>query len=91
AVIDGRNTASPNEGLDAVHIANFLDSIRLSKRPNADVETGYKSTLWVQLGNIAHRMGRNLNIDQSNGHIKDDKAAMKLWGREYEHGWEPKV
>jgi hypothetical protein len=53
AVIDGRNTASPNEGLDAVHIANFLDCIRLSKRPNADVEIGYKSTLWVQLGNIA--------------------------------------
>jgi predicted dehydrogenase len=91
AVIDGRNTASPNEGLDAVHIANFLDSIRFSKRPNADVEIGYKSTLWVQLGNIAQRVGRNLNIDQSNGHIKDDKAAMKLWGREYEHGWEPKV
>lgn len=91
AVIDGRNTASPNEGLDAVHIANFLDSIRMSKRPNADVETGYKSTLWVQLGNIAQRMGRNLHIDQSNGHITDDKAAMKLWGREYEHGWEPRV
>lgn len=91
AVIDGRNTASPNEGLDAVHIANFLDSIRMSKKPNADVEIGYKSTLWVQLGNIAQRVGRNLSIDQTNGHIKDDKQAMKLWSREYEHGWEPKV
>ena len=91
AVIDGRNTASPNEGLDAVHIANFLESIRLSKRPNADVETGYKSTLWVQLGNIAQRVGHTLHIDQTNGHIKDDKAAMQLWGREYEQGWEPKV
>lgn len=91
AVIDGRNTASPNEGLDAVHVANFLESVRLSKRPNADVETGYKSTLWVQLGNIAQRTGRNLNIDAANGHIKNDKAAMQLWGREYEHGWEPKV
>jgi predicted dehydrogenase len=91
AVIDGRNAASPNEGLDAVHIANFLESIRLSKRPNADVETGYRSTLWVQLGNIAQRTGRNLVIDQTNGHIKNDTAAMQLWGREYEKGWEPKV
>ncbi|NCI51483.1 Gfo/Idh/MocA family oxidoreductase [Sediminibacterium roseum] len=91
AVIDGRNTMSPNEGLDAVHVADFLASIRLDKRPNADVETGYKSTLWVQLGNISQRVGRNLAIDQANGHIKDDKAAMKLWGREYENGWEPKV
>ena len=91
AVIDGRNTASPNENLDAVHIANFLESIRLSKRPNCDVETGYKSTLWVQLGNIAQRMERTLHIDQTNGHITGDKPAMELWGRKYESGWEPKV
>lgn len=91
AVIDGRNTASPNEGLDAVHIANFLSSVRLSKRPNADVETGYKSTLWVQLGNIAQRVGHTLEIDQSNGHIKNDQHAMQYWGREYEKGWEPKL
>ena len=91
AVIDGRNTASPNEGLDSVHISNFLESIRLSKRPNCDVEIGYKSTLWVQLGNIAQRMDRTLHIDQLNGHIKNDKQAMELWGRKYESGWEPKV
>ncbi|MDE3252417.1 MAG: Gfo/Idh/MocA family oxidoreductase [Bacteroidota bacterium] len=91
AVIDGRNTASPNEGLDAVHIANFLSSVRLSKRPNADVETGYKSTLWVQLGNIAQRVGHTLHIDQSNGHIQNDQQAMQYWGREYEKGWEPKL
>jgi len=23
----------------------------------------------------------------SNGHIKDNKAAMQLWKREYEKGW----
>ncbi|MEN9686797.1 MAG: hypothetical protein RLZZ28_2583 [Bacteroidota bacterium] len=91
AVIDGRNAASPNENLDAVHVANFLESVRLSKRPNADVETGYRSTLWVQLGNIAQRTGRTLQIDQNNGHIKEDKQAMELWGRDYEKGWEPKL
>lgn len=91
AVIDGRNAASPNEGLDAVHVANFLESIRLSKRPNADVEIGYRSTLWVQLGNISQRVGRKVVIDPSNGHILNDKEAMKLWGREYEKGWEPKL
>ncbi|MGI8584636.1 MAG: Gfo/Idh/MocA family protein [Chitinophagaceae bacterium] len=91
AVIDGRNTASPNEGLDSVHIANFLESIRLTKTPNADVEIGFKSTLWVQLGNIAHRVGHTLNIDKANGHIVGDKEAMKLWSRQYQPGWEPKV
>jgi len=91
AVVDGRNTSSPNEELDAVHIADFLECIRLSKTPNADVEIGYKSTLWVQLGNIAHRVGHTLKIDPANGHITGDRQAMELWGREYQPGWEPKV
>jgi hypothetical protein len=91
AVIDARNTSSPNEDLDGVHVANFLESIRLNKRPNADVAIGFKSTLWVQLGNIAQRVGNTLNIDQANGHILKDEAAMKLWGRAYERGWEPLV
>ncbi|OQP53465.1 dehydrogenase [Niastella yeongjuensis] len=91
AVVDGRNTASPNEGLDAVHIDNFLNAIRQNTPVNADVTKGFKSTLWVQLGNIAQRVGHTLHIDQQNGHILQDKEAMKLWGREYEPGWEPKV
>lgn len=91
AVIDGRNAASPNEQLDAVHVANFLDSIRLSKTPNADVAIGHTSTLWVQLGNIAQRTGRTLQIDQANGKILHDKAAMQYWSRSYEQGWKPIV
>ena len=80
--IDGRNTLSPSEGLDVVHFANFVDAIRDNKLPNADVETGYKSTLWVQLGNIAQRVGYTLNIDQHNGHILDNPKASKLWRRD---------
>lgn len=45
----------------------------------------------LQLSNIAWRFGRSLNIDPKNGHIEDDKEAMKMWFREYEKGWEPKV
>ncbi|NCI46431.1 Gfo/Idh/MocA family protein [Sediminibacterium soli] len=89
--VDGRNTASPSEGLDIVHFANFLDAIKNNTLPNADVETGYKSTLWVQLGNISHRVGHTLNIDQRNGHILDDSKAAQLWRRDYEKGWEPRV
>jgi predicted dehydrogenase len=88
-VVDGRDTSSPAASLDGVHIENFLDCVRSGGVPNADVETGHKSTLWVQLGNIAQRVGRTLHLDQENGHILDDPDAMKLWGREYEPGWEP--
>ncbi len=88
-VVDGRNTVSPSAALDFPHIDNFLSCIRNGGTPTADVEIGHKSTTWVQLGNIAQRVGRSLDIDQDNGHVLDDAEAMKLWGREYEQGWAP--
>lgn len=91
AKIDGRDPSSPSAGLDGVHIDNFLKCIREGGMPNADVETGRKSTLWVQLGNISQRVGETLHIDQRNGHILSNQKAMSLWGREYQPGWEPKV
>lgn len=89
-VIDGRDPSSPNANLDGVHIADFLDAIRNNKRPNADIEELHKSTLLVQLGNIAWRSGSRLEIDPSNGHILNNPEAQKLWSRTYEPGWEPR-
>ena len=89
--MQGRNTASPSLGMDSLHVADFLDAIRNNRRPNCDVEPGYKSVVAMQLGNIAWRVGRDLNIDPKNGHIMDDNDAQKLWSRDYEKGWDPKV
>lgn len=91
AALEGRNTASPSLGLDSLHVANFLEAIRDNKKPSCDVETGYKSVLAMQLGNISWRVGRDLQIDPKTGHIKNDAEAMKLWSRTYQPGWEPKV
>ncbi|WP_138992872.1 Gfo/Idh/MocA family protein [Larkinella sp. C7] len=89
--VQGRNTASPSLGMDNLHVADFLDAIKNNHRPNCDVELGYKSVVAMQLGNIAWRVGRDLKIDPKNGHIIGDKEAQKLWSRDYEKGWEPKV
>lgn len=89
--VEGRNTASPSLGMDSLHVADFLDAIRNNRRPNCDVELGHKSIVGMQLGNIAWRVGRDLKIDPTNGHIIDDNEAQKLWGRTYEKGWEPKI
>ena len=89
--LQGRNLASPNLVMDSLHVADFLDAIKNNRRPNCDVETGYKSVLAMQLGNISWRVGRDLNIDPKNGHIIGDKDAQKLWSRTYEKGWEPKI
>lgn len=86
--IDPRNLMNPAEQLDAFHIKNFFDAIRQGSRLNSDIESGHKSTLLVQLGNIAQRVGHSINIDPRNGHILEDAAAQKLWSRSYEPGWE---
>jgi hypothetical protein len=48
------------------------------------------SMAMVHLANIAYRIGKGFDIDDKTGRIFD-REAMKLWGREYEPGWEPKV
>jgi len=78
---------------DIEHILNFVTAIR-DERPlnlNAEIAEGHKSTLLCHLGNIAYRVGRSLDCDPQNGHVLDDEAAMALWQREYEAGWEPQV
>ncbi|NLR56477.1 Gfo/Idh/MocA family oxidoreductase [Chitinophaga polysaccharea] len=86
------NTVSPaGEFYDAVHINNFLESIRGNATLNSEINIGYRSTLLCLLGNIAQRSGRILHTDPANGHILNDNAAMQMWERTYEKGWAPKV
>lgn len=89
--IDPRNISNPAEQLDALHIRNMFDAILNNTKLNADIDSGHKSTLLVQLGNISQRVGRTLNINPKNGHIIEDENAQKLWSRSYEKGWEMKL
>jgi predicted dehydrogenase len=87
--MDTTNLVSPFDKLDALHINNFFDGIRKgSNSLNADIESGHKSTLLVQLGNIAQRVGHSLEIDPETGHILEDELAREHWSRSYEPGWE---
>ena len=71
------------------HLSNFIDAVRNGSKPNCPIEEGHKSTMLCHLGNIAYRTGRPLDIDASNGHIKNNPAADKLWACEYRKGWLP--
>ncbi len=93
-----KSTADPTDtvsasgiGLDKVHMHNFIEAIRSGQPLNSPIAEGHKSVAMLHLGNIAWRVGRELHCDPANGHIQDDPAAMKLWRRDYEPGWEPKV
>lgn len=89
--VEGTNTVSMGEQLDSLHLANFAEAIRGKTKLVSPISEGQISTLLPQLGNIAFRTGRTLYCDPTNGHILRDKAAMQLWSREYEKGWEMKV
>ncbi|WP_421827435.1 Gfo/Idh/MocA family protein [Larkinella sp.] len=90
-VIDARDRMNPSQALDAIHIQNFFDGIRKGTALAAEIKGGHQSTLLCQLGNIALRSGETLNIDPSNGHIKNKGLMKKYWQRDYQSGWEPTV
>jgi predicted dehydrogenase len=95
-IFDDRNKSVESvDGTDglAAHVTNFVDAIRGDEpaRLNSPIVEGHKSTLLCHLGNIAHRTGQTLECDPANGHVLNSPAAMELWTREYEPGWEPEV
>lgn len=77
--------------LDVYHMTNFVGAIRGTEKANTPIDEAATTSLLCHLGNISQEVGRTLNLDQKNGHILNDAEAMKMWKREYEPGWEPKV
>jgi hypothetical protein len=74
-----------------LHFANFIAGIRKGEALHAPIPVGNVSVTILQLSNIAWEVNRELHLDSKDGHIQNDSEAMKMWGREYEHGWAPKV
>ena len=88
---DANNPVSASGNLEMYHFDNFIKTIRGEAKLNGPVSDASKSVLLCHLANIAQRTGETLHCDPANGHILHNKEAMKLWGRTYEKGWEPKV
>jgi hypothetical protein len=88
---NGANAVSANGNLDNFHFENFVEAVRGNRKVISPIEEGHKSVLLCHLANIAQRTGRTLHCDPSNGHIRNDAEAMKLWQRQYEKGWQPIV
>ena len=83
------NSADP--GLNENHAQNFVEAIRGNAQLTAPIDQGHISTLLAQLGNIAQRVGHELQIDPKNGHILGDRKAAQFWTREYAPGWKPTI
>lgn len=90
--VDAGSRISPSQQLDAIHIQNFFSAIKDGTTLHSEITGAHQSTLLVQLGNIALRSGRTLNVDPATGRILNDgDSTKKYWSRAYERGWEPRV
>jgi len=88
---DPTNPVSSSGNLDLYHFDNFVRAVKGEVKLTSPINEGHKTVLLCHLANIAQRTGRTLHCDPKNGHILNDAAAMKLWKREYQKGWEPRL
>ena len=68
------------------HHTDFIDAIRTNRRPNADIEIGFRSAALCNLGNLATRLGRTIELDPKTLNVKSDEEANNLLGRDYRAG-----
>ena len=91
----GKGTSSADlvgaDSMTDLHFANFIAAIKKGEKLNAPIAVGNVAVTMLQLSNIAWEVNRELHLDSADGKIKDDRDAMKGWGREYEKGWAPHV
>ena len=88
----GQTSSADLTGRDSMtdaHFANFIAGVRTGEKLRAPIAVGNVAVTMLQLSNVAWEVNRQLQLDSSNGMIQGDADAMKLWGREYEKGWEP--
>ncbi|MEO0338474.1 MAG: Gfo/Idh/MocA family oxidoreductase [Bacteroidota bacterium] len=76
--------------MTTVHVTNFFETIRGKESLRAPIDDATVSMAMVHYGNVAYRIGNGFDINPNSGKMKD-KKAMKLWGRDYAKGWEPKL
>ncbi len=79
--------AGNNDG--SSHIRNFLDCVKTRRKPNADLETvGHPTSILCHAGNVAWRLGRQLELDPTTERFVDDNEANQLRTRpEYRKPW----
>jgi predicted dehydrogenase len=90
----GRTSSADLVGADSMtdlHFTNFIAGIRKGEKLNASIAVGNIAVTMLQLSNIAWEVRRELHLDSKDGKIQNDAEAMKLWSREYEPGWAPRV
>ena len=90
--VGGHTSTADLVGADSMtdlHFANFIAGIRTGEKLNSPVSVGNVAVTMLQLSNIAWITQSELHLDPATGKVRDNEAAMRLWSRTYQPGWEP--
>jgi predicted dehydrogenase len=68
------------------NLQNWIDCIKSSGVPHANIEVAHRSATAVHLGNIATRLGRTIRFDPATECILGDDEAAALLSRKYRSG-----
>jgi len=86
-VYDALETAGENGRADlSLHVADFIDAVRSRRKPSAAIETGVAAATLCHLGNIAYRVGHEVQFDAASSSFADDAAANALLATAYGPG-----
>ena len=80
-----KKISEPNHTVQ--HTRNFLDCMRSRAKPNADVETGHRSTTMSHLANIALATHSLIEWDAQREVITNNNQANELLHYEYRKPW----
>lgn len=69
------------------HYQNFIDCIKTRQKPITDVEIGHRSATVCHLGNIAMRIGRELNWDPAKEEFVNDPEASRWLNKPMRKPW----
>ena len=84
--LDAIPPRSGSGGLDA-HAENFVQSIRGEATPNCPVDVAANTAIVAHLGNVAYRLGRQVQWDTaSEEFVGDEEANAQIWP-EYRDPW----
>ena len=64
-------------------MGNFFDCVRSRQQPISDVESQHRSATTCHLGNIAYRMGEQLEFDPERQVFPNHDRANALLSRKY--------
>ncbi|UCD28391.1 MAG: Gfo/Idh/MocA family oxidoreductase, partial [Planctomycetota bacterium] len=77
----------PDNNMFVKHARHFLQCVRREAKPNADIESGHRSTSTCQLANISMLVGRKIKWDAAREVVIDDPEANALLKRKYRKPW----